>query len=126
MISEERSQYEKELRQRNPEFAERQRQNTRDWLAKHPEQKVRNSWRGHLRRTYGITIEEYEAVVAAQGGVCSICGRPPKKVRLSLDHDHKTGRMRGLLCVPCNRALGFVENHWEGIHEYLQRPGAEG
>lgn len=46
---------------------------------------------------------EYEALLAAQGGVCAICGNPPKNRRLHIDHDHKTGRIRGLLCFTCNR-----------------------
>lgn len=50
----------------------------------------------------------FDAIVAAQGGVCAICHRPPtdKKRRLHVDHDHKTGRIRGLLCLHCNVMLG--------------------
>jgi hypothetical protein len=40
-----------------------------------------------------------------QGGVCAICGNPPKKRPLHIDHNHRTGRVRGLLCYRCNRAL---------------------
>ena len=51
---------------------------------------------------------EYEAILAAQGGVCAICGRPPSvRRKLDMDHDHKTMHVRGLLCVPCNRALTY-------------------
>jgi hypothetical protein len=64
-------------------------------------------WR-HLRRTYGLTREDYEAMIAAQAGKCSICGEPMN--RMAVDHDHATGRVRALLCIPCNAALGHVEN----------------
>ena len=55
----------------------------------------------------GLTDEQYHERLAAQGGVCAIngCGRAPKTRRLDCDHDHKTGRIRGLLCVRCNQAL---------------------
>ena len=54
---------------------------------------------------YGISIEQYEKALDQQKGVCKICGRPPKRLRLAVDHDHKTGRVRGLLCMRCNRRL---------------------
>jgi hypothetical protein len=47
----------------------------------------------------------YAALVAQRGEVCAICGAPPKTRKLHLDHDHKTGRVRGLLCYRCNRFL---------------------
>jgi hypothetical protein len=53
----------------------------------------------------------YEAMLTSQGGVCAICGRPPsEKRRLAVDHDHATGAVRGLLCVPCNQALGRFQD----------------
>ncbi len=57
------------------------------------------------QRRYGITLIDYNRMLKEQVGVCAICGHPPKKNRLSVDHDHKTGQVRGLLCVRCNRAL---------------------
>lgn len=58
-----------------------------------------------LRRTYGITLAQYEQMLADQGGGCAICERPASSMptRLHVDHDHKTQLVRGLLCWWCNR-----------------------
>jgi len=63
-------------------------------------------WR-YLEKKYGITKGRYNVLLKQQHGRCAICHRPPKKRRLSVDHDHKTGRIRGLLCYKCNYGLGF-------------------
>jgi hypothetical protein len=74
----------------------------------------------HLRRTFGFSIAGYAALLADQTGGCAICGRPPGKSALHVDHDHETGAIRGLLCVGCNNALGqFKDNA-----ELLQRAAA--
>ena len=74
-----------------------------------------------LRSRYGITLEDYEAMLAAQDGRCAICRQPPKKNRLHVDHDHMTGEVRGLLCGPCNRGLSYFEraNKRAAILAYL-------
>jgi len=56
-------------------------------------------------RKYGINTKQFELLFLMQKGVCAICGRPPKKYRLNVDHDHKSGRVRGLLCWRCNKFL---------------------
>lgn len=61
----------------------------------------------------GVSDDEYARMLAAQGGGCAICGAKPKTRRLHVDHDHKTGRVRGLLCHRCNRALPtWVTYEW--------------
>lgn len=62
-----------------------------------------------LEREFGITAEEYDRRLAEQGGRCAICLGPPRGrwKRLVVDHCHTTGRVRGLLCGPCNRAVGL-------------------
>ncbi len=65
-----------------------------------------------LQRLYGITIEQYEQMAQDQGGKCLICRETPVRVKnspLYVDHCHKTGRVRGLLCNPCNSFVGYVE-----------------
>ena len=60
-----------------------------------------------MKRTFGMTPDEYERRLAQQGGGCAVCGRAPKPGKsLHVDHDHETGYVRGLLCFKCNAALG--------------------
>src|SRR5437867_13162633 len=65
------------------------------------------------RAELGLSLAEYDALLAAQGGGCAICDRPPKTRRLDVDHDHRTGKVRGLLCHRCNRGLpSWVTADW--------------
>jgi len=59
----------------------------------------------YLRRQYGITPQDYEALLRAHEGGCWICGRLPTGRRLHVEHDHKTGKVRGLACWACNKLL---------------------
>lgn len=62
---------------------------------------------------YGISRDEFDAMLTAQGGGCAICGSSMRDVsrnRLCVDHCHDTGRVRGLLCGHCNRGLGFFQD----------------
>ena len=75
-----------------------------------------------LKRNYGISVEEYSRMLVAQGGVCAICRTAKKTGRggLHVDHCHKTGRVRKLLCVRCNMALGVFEKHADKLAQYLK------
>jgi len=79
----------------------------------------------HLMRKYGLTIADYEQMLAEQYGGCAICGRPePEGGSLHVDHDHETGAVRGLLCFPCNQAIGAFEEDIEFLSAalgYLRR-----
>jgi hypothetical protein len=81
-----------------------------------------------ILKTYGITSEQYEALYEAQGGSCYICQRASGKTkRLAVDHDHRSGFVRGLLCSTCNKFLGHLrDDHWAGrrVGTYLFRPPA--
>lgn len=69
--------------------------------------KARNDRRSHLKRKFGLTPEQYDAMLQAQGGRCAICRRRPTNgISLHVDHEHRTKRVRGLLCFRCNNALG--------------------
>lgn len=83
-------------------------------------QKARRASRvSHLKRTYGITIAEYERMFEEQKGRCKICHSGED---LCVDHCHQTGKIRGLLCRDCNKALGIFKDSptllWSAV-EYL-------
>lgn len=65
-----------------------------------------------MKKKFGIGTEEYERILAAQDYVCAICGSPSprssRKERFAIDHDHDTGKIRGVLCNPCNRGIGLL------------------
>ena len=65
--------------------------------------------RGQLKRLYGISSADYDALLAKQDGVCAICGKPSEET-LCVDHCHATGTIRGLLCRKCNTGLGCYED----------------
>ncbi len=69
-------------------------------------------------RKYGITIAQYDEMLRLQGGVCALCrvpGRMGKYDKLDVDHCHETGRVRGLLCITCNHALGVLGDSAERL-----------
>ena len=85
-----------------------------------------------IEKTYGLTPAEYAALFAAQGGRCAICRARPKSKRLAVDHDHKSGAVRGLLCPGsqasgCNFALGLFHDDPEILwraYVYMTTPPA--
>lgn len=85
-----------------------------------PERYARIGRPSKLKSLYGITVGDYDRMLAEQRGGCAICGSADAKHRkytrakvaaFSVDHDHKTGKVRGLLCSPCNRALGLINDN---------------
>ncbi|HEY6021914.1 MAG TPA: endonuclease VII domain-containing protein [Candidatus Paceibacterota bacterium] len=81
-----------------------------------------------MLNTYGLALGEYDALKASQNGTCAICQRATgAKKKLAVDHDHKTGYVRGLLCGPCNGMLGKARDDVEFFlraAEYLKNPPA--
>jgi hypothetical protein len=72
-----------------------------------PERK-RRARDAYYRRTFGISADDFDALLAQQGGRCAICGkRPERDASLHLDHCHDTGAIRGILCLSCNQGLGL-------------------
>lgn len=63
-------------------------------------------------KAFGLTPSDYDALLLAQGGVCKVCGatKPGGNGRFVVDHDHKTGKVRGLLCTRCNLMLGCARD----------------
>jgi hypothetical protein len=82
-----------------------------------------------LQRKYGISLDKFKSILDAQGGKCAICfslnwhGRQP-----CIDHDHKSGKVRGILCHKCNLTIGMMGENAESVKrlwEYLQKFNAE-
>lgn len=108
--------------------AARMRKWAKDNAAQHAT--TRHAW--DLRNIYGITPEIHAAMLAEQGGKCAICGEDEKSqhwrngtpFRLSVDHCHATGKVRGLLCQRCNRAIGLFGDSSDLLRKaigYLER-----
>lgn len=66
--------------------------------------------RRHRQSTYGLTHEQFTALYVRQGCACGICGTVVLPSKIHVDHDHQTGKVRGLLCGLCNRGLGLFKD----------------
>lgn len=98
----------------------------RRWFRDNRQRATTQKFRNNLHRNYGMTIDDYETMLVAQDYVCAICdgengihSTHGTQFRLSVDHDHKTGRVRGLLCNNCNRALGLLADNHELVRKAL-------
>ena len=114
----------KRYREPNKEIA---RQKSIQWIKNNPERKKEMdieykknnkqkvsylNWKGGLKRNFNISDIEYNIMFNKQNGSCKICNTHQSnlKFRLCVDHNHKTGQVRGLLCSKCNSALGLLQD----------------
>lgn len=106
---------------------ERSRLNSINYQKNNPDKLL--SWK---LKHFKLTIEDYNNLLKQQNGVCAICGQSEiKKIkntpcRLSIDHDHQTGKVRGLLCSKCNTGVGLFDNNCVLLNkaiEYLNNNG---
>ncbi len=120
-----------------PQTREQKRQYLAEWRRKNPDKQRAITLRAHakvspeeraaqyrkrreldprpirnrgLKAKYGITIEQYDMMFAQQNGVCAVCATVQPGRPLDVDHCHDTGVIRGLLCNPCNMALGLLKD----------------
>ena len=104
------------LKSRDPEYSRRYKPLRDRWREDHPDAVRRHNKNVRLRRKYGITVAEYETLRAAQADLCLICDQPEATInrgipqQLAVDHDHNTGRVRGLLCIRCNMMIGGAKH----------------
>lgn len=98
----------------DPERTQRRREYTINWKSQRPDYRMKSKL-----KKYGLTLEQYRAILENQGGCCAICRLPPSELlrgkikQLSVDHNHHTGRVRALLCGPCNSAIGLLKESTE-------------
>ncbi len=94
---------------KNPKKHQKRRHETR--LLNSTEENL--SRRNRRLRKYGITSEKYDFLFQQQGGKCAICKSVSIGRHLSVDHDHKGGGVRGLLCIKCNTGLGMLNDDYD-------------
>ena len=100
---------------------ERVKEQVRKYEAEHKERMIELRRFGQIRRKYGITVEQFNSLLKKQNDSCAICKMSFQIVKPNIDHDHETGKVRGLLCDACNCAVGAFESQKEGILSYLKR-----
>lgn len=88
----------------------------REWNKKNPELRSKYTRKARLKRSYGLTPEDFEAMMTKQSELCLICNKTMKRgIRggdnAAIDHHHETGVVRGLLCGNCNRMIGFGQEN---------------
>lgn len=81
-----------------------------EWRKNNPEKVRLYDTNKHLKSKYGITLAKYNYLHKLQNGVCSICLKANNNRRLVVDHCHATGKVRGLLCTPCNTGIGQLKD----------------
>jgi len=102
-------------------------QKERDWQAANLEASRTHKRQHHLKKKFSITIEQADALLSSQGGVCAICRKAITDKRgygFHVDHNHATRKVRGILCFHCNSGLGLFKDNIEVLKsavEYLKR-----
>lgn len=97
---------------------------TQRWQARNPEKARLSRHKANLKANFGLSKEDYDAMLTGQNHACAICFEPSPKRRLAVDHDHETGKIRALLCGRCNLMLGYSRERVDVLHtalEYLVR-----
>lgn len=122
----------KEARLNNPELIEKHRANGREWYGKNREKKQAQNkrWKEqnserfrelNLKYRFGITLQDYENQLNSQDRKCAICEKPSEELEYNMliDHCHKTGVLRGLLCKKCNFAIGLLDDNVETLKKAI-------
>jgi Recombination endonuclease VII len=99
---------------------------SREHYARNVEHKRAKTRNQHIKSIYGMSVAEWNAKLVEQGGKCAVCytEEPGGRGQFHTDHDHVTGKVRGLLCTRCNVALGMVnDDTWllRRLAEYVER-----
>jgi len=119
---EQRKEYRKKYHRINTEQRREYKKKYHPQWCKHNPEKVRA---GQLKYKYNLTPDDYEKMLEEQNRMCAICGETERvRSRLSIDHDHVTGKVRELVCSRCNTAMGFLDDSsikTSKMADYLKR-----
>lgn len=93
------------------------KEDTKNWREEQSEDRIRDLY---YKRTYGLSLQDFNSLFSEQKGKCKICDRDLSLVHLSgdravVDHCHTTGKVRGILCNECNRGLGYFRDNVESL-----------
>ena len=91
---------------------------------KNPKKYLQYYKTSHRRKNYNLEPHEYNKLIEDSNNLCMICKSPPGNKSLNIDHDHKTGKVRGLLCHGCNTTLGLMKDNIDILTkaiEYLKK-----
>ena len=96
------------------DFSDLEKVERKDYMKRWRDRNIESVLETDMKRRYGVSFDQYAAMLESQNGVCAICGQSDCEVdnrngkfrRLAIDHCHDSGKVRGLLCSKCNKALG--------------------
>ena len=110
----------KKWRDTSPVYKANHKMQHKKWRDKNREHIRQRSKENALKRFYGLTPEDVRSRIESQCGVCAACGGPPMDDRpLMVDHDHKTGEVREMLCNSCNLTLGVSREDADRLHRLI-------
>lgn len=109
--------YQREYRKNHKEYCSQYQRIHKDRIYKNQKLRRENNpdqWKGYMLKRYGITFEQWQAMLAEQDNACAICKRKfESRKKVQVDHCHKSGMTRKLLCSKCNMLVGFLEGPQE-------------
>lgn len=119
----------KEEKKINQFHKDRTNKDGRDYTCKDCNKKANRKYNfkfknNNLKCRYGITLQEYNKLLKKQNGVCAICKKTEINRKLSVDHNHETGKIRGLLCQKCNAGIGMFQDNiklFQNVIGYLRK-----
>lgn len=110
------------LRSRNWRKIESNRERLKQWRNNNIEKCTGHARKSNLNIKYNMSIEEYTVLLEAQNNKCLLCNKSPEEngKALSVDHNHQTGKIRGLLCDNCNKGIGFLKENIETLKNAIR------
>lgn len=101
-------------------YPEKNRSRARDWRKKQPQYSKNKDMDTRIKRTFGISLDQYNYMLSKQDNKCAICfGKNHNNKKLAIDHDHITGKVRGLLCSRCNTVIGLAKDSGDLLRKII-------